>query len=202
MKYIICNLKSHLNEFNINDYINTIKRITYNNVIFCVENKYINLFKNYKTCTQDYYDDIKKEYALIGHHDKKQSKEAIKEKLNKATSKKIKTILCVGNNDIRDYESIKQQLNYYLDNINEDIIIAYEPYYMIGSNNKLDLDELSNIIRKIKEDFNNNTVLYGGNVNLKNIDEIINITDGVLIARLSYNPHKLTNLLNKMTKSI
>ena len=78
MKYIICNLKSHLNEFNIKDYLNTIKKITYNNVIFCVPNKYIESFKNNKVCTQDYYEDILKEYVLINHHDRNEEKEIIK----------------------------------------------------------------------------------------------------------------------------
>ena len=202
MKYIVCNLKSHLNEFNIKDYIETIKKITYKNVIFCIDKKYINLFKDYKVCTQDYFDDLKKEYALIGHYEKNESKEIIKEKLNKAISKKINVILCVGNKDIKDYSYIKKQISYYLDNKSDNIIIAYEPYYMIGSNDNINIKDLKNIVQNIKKDFNNINVLYGGNVNEKNIDEIIKVTDGVLAARLAYNPHKLTNILNKMKKNI
>lgn len=202
MKYIVCNLKSHLNEFNINDYIKTIQKITYENVIFCIDKNYINLFKGYKLSTQDYYDDLKKEYVIIGHYDKKESKEIIKEKINKSLSNNIKIILCVGNDDIKDYQSIKEQLSYYLDKNNNNIIIAYEPYYMIGSNNNINIEDLNNIVKNIKKDFNNIKVLYGGNVNEKNIDKIIKITDGVIIARLSYNPHKLTNLLKKMKNSI
>ena len=63
MKYIVCNLKNHLNDFNIKDYLNTIKKITYSNVIFCVPNIYIKLFKSYKLCTQDYFDDTLYEYT-------------------------------------------------------------------------------------------------------------------------------------------
>ena len=196
MKYIVCNLKDHLNEFNIKDYIDTIKKITYKNVIFCVPNKYIKLFKNYKVCMQDYYDDIKEEYALIGHHSKKEEKEIVKDKLNKSLKNNIKVILCVGNDDINDYESIKQQLHYYLDNISENVIVAYEPYNMISSNNNVDIINIKEIISKIKKDFNV-TILYGGNVNEKNINDIINVSDGVLIGRLSFNPHKLTKILIK-----
>lgn len=199
MKYIVCNLKNHLNDFNIKDYLNTIKKITYNNVIFCVPNNYINLFKNYKTCTQDYYNDLLKDYALINHHDRNEEKEIVKEKINNAIKNNIKVILCVGNNDINNYEEIKKQLDYFL--INKNIIIAYEPYKMIGTNNKIEINDIENIVKNIKKNFNNITVLYGGNVNLKNIDEILNVTDGVLIGRLSYNPHKLISLLSKMSKS-
>ena len=202
MKYIVCNLKNHLNEFNINDYINTIQKITYKNVIFCIDKKYINLFKNYKLCTQNYYDDLKKEYVLIGHYEKKESKEEIKEKITKALTQKIKVILCIGNENIKDYKSIKKQISYYLDKESNNIIIAYEPYNMIGSKENINIDDLTNIVKNIKKDFNDIKVLYGGNVNEKNINEIIEITDGVLIARLSYNPHKLTNILNKIKKSI
>ena len=201
MKYIVCNLKNHLNEYNIKDYLDTIKKITYNNVIFCVPNNYINLFKLNKVCTQDYFDDIKKEYVLINHHDKKEDKEVVKEKIVKAINQNIKVILCVGNSDITNYDEIKSQLDYYLIDT-KNIIIAYEPYNMIGTNNKVDMDNISYIINKIKADYNNIDVLYGGNVNLKNIENILTISDGVLIARLSYNPHKLVNFLNKLKKSI
>lgn len=202
MKYIICNLKTHLNEYNITDYLNTIKKINYNNFIICPEKKYISLFHGFKVCTQDFYEDVKSEYTLIGHFEKHDTIEDIKEKIIKATNKKLKIILCIGNNDIEDYNSIKEQLNYYLNNINGNIIIAYEPYNMIGSINEVNIDKLDVIIKKIKKDFNNITVLYGGNVNTKNIKSILQITDGVLMARMSYNPHKLTNLLNNLKKSI
>ena len=201
MKYIICNLKKHLNDLNIKDYLDTIKKITYNNVIFCVPNNYINLFKMHKLCTQDYYDEINEEYVLINHHDNNQPKELVKDKIEKAINKNIKVILCVGNNDIKDYFEIKSQLDYFKVN-SKNIIVAYEPYKMIGTNNKIDIADIDNVVKKIKKDFNNITVLYGGNVNLKNIEDILKITDGVLIARLSYNPYKLTNVLNKITKSI
>ena len=201
MKYIICNLKTHLNDLNIKDYLDTIKKITYTNVIFCVPNNYINLFKKHKLCTQDYYDEINEEYVLINHHDNNQPKDIVRDKIEKAINKNIKVILCVGNNDIKDYFEIKSQLDYFKVN-SKNIIVAYEPYKMIGTNNKIDIADIDNVVKKIKKDFNNITVLYGGNVNLKNIEDILKITDGVLIARLSYNPYKLTNVLNKITKSI
>ena len=201
MKYVVCNLKSHLNDFNIKDYLETIKKITYKNVIFCVSNDYINLFNGYKLCTQDYYEEIEKEYALIGHYEKHEPKEVVKDKLNKAIHKNIKIILCIGNSDINNYDEVKNQLKYYLNNT-KNIIIAYEPYEMIGSNNEIDIREIENIVKKIKNDFNNIKVLYGGNVNENNIERILDVTDGVLIGRFSYNPHKFTKIINKIEKSI
>ena len=203
MKYIICNLKTHLNEYNIDDYLNTIKKIDYSNFIICPDKKYIDLFKEYRVCTQDFFDDIKSEYTLINHFEKHEEKEEIKEKITKALNKNIKIILCIGNYDIDDYKSIKDQLEYYLSDINySNIMIAYEPYNMIGSKNEIDIDKLDIIIKNIKNDFENISVLYGGNVNQKNINKILKITDGVLMARMSYNPHKLTSILNNLKKSI
>lgn len=200
MKYIVCNLKNHLNDFNIKDYLDTIKKITYNNVIFCVPNNYINLFKKQKISTQDYYEEIIKEYTLINHHDINEDREVAKIKITKALKRKINVILCVGNNDINNYSEIKEQLDYFLEK-EKNIIVAYEPYKMIGTNNKIEIEDIENIVKNIKNDFDNIEVLYGGNVNLKNIEDILKVTDGVLIGRLSYNPHKLTNLLNKLMKN-
>lgn len=203
MKYIIANLKNTLNKDNINDYIDNIKKIKYNNLIICPSKEYINNFKNIcNTGSQDYYEDVKVDYTILGHYDKKEEKEEIKSKLYKAIENNIKVILCVGNNEFNDLNSIKIQLDYYLNDINIDnILIAYEPYFMIGSNNKTDLNNIQKNIKFIKDTYKI-SVLYGGNVNQKNIEDILKISDGILVGRLSFNPQIFTNVLNKIKKNI
>ena len=199
MKYIIANLKDSLNEDNINQYVSNINKKIYNNLIICPSVKYIDYFKkNNNICTQDYYDNIKCEYALLGHYEKKQSYDVIKNKIKKCIDEKIKIILCIGNDNFDDFNSLKKQLDFYFNDINkENIIIAYEPYFMIGSNNKLNKDKIKNNIDFIKKYFLNDIkVLYGGNVNESNIKEIIDICDGVLLGRTSYNYNKLLKIIS------
>ena len=198
MKYIIANLKDSLNDNNINQYVSNINKNKYDNLIICPGIKYINYFKNNKICLQDYYENVKCEYALLGHYEKRQSYEIIKNKIKKCIDEKIKVILCIGNDEFDDYNSLKEQLDYYFNDINnENIIIAYEPFFMIGSNNKLDKNKIKRNIDYIKNYFSNDIkVLYGGNVNEKNINEIIDICDGVLLGRTSYDHIKLLKIIN------
>ena len=97
-----------------------------------------------------------------------------------------------------------KKLNLYLINIKKlsNIIIAYEPNFMVGSNNKVDLKFIESYYNFIKSHFSNIPVIYGGNVNKNNIKNILKIYDGVLIGRLSFNPHKFTKVLNKIIKNI
>lgn len=203
MKYIIANLKTSLNNQNINEYISTIKKVKYNNLILCPDKKYLHLFKNIcKVGSQDYYDDINIDYTIIGHYDKKDEKEQIKYKLDKALKRNIIVILCIGNNSFEDLNSLKNQLDYYLSDVeSNNVLIAYEPYFMIGSNNHINLQKIKKNIDYIKNNYKKNT-LYGGNVNQKNIEDILKISDGILVGRLSFNPHIFTNVINKIEKSI
>ena len=207
MKYIVCNLKSHLNEENIKDYINEISKIDYDNLIVLPSKEYISSFKkiNCKVGMQDYFDDITCDYVMINHHESKSKLEQVNSKIKSSIDKKMKVILCIGNNDLDDLKSLKNQLDMFLEDIKRasNIIIAYEPYFMIGSNYEVDLKKIEKCISYVKKYFNNNIkVLYGGNVNEENISKILEISDGILVARLSYNPHKFTNTINKLIKNI
>lgn len=204
-KYIVANLKKSLNDNNVNDYIEVLKNNKYENLIICPEYKYIKLFNSntYHLGSQDYYDDIFCEYVIINHHDN--IKNNIKEKIKKSLSKNMKVILCIGNDSLGDLESLKTQINTYLEDINnyENIIIAYEPYFMISSDIDVDINKVKINIDFIKSLFNKKiNVFYGGNVNENNIEEILKISDGVLIGRFGFNIQNLTNTINKFTKNI
>ena len=206
MKYIIANLKSSLNDNSINNYLNVIDKIKYEKLIICPQKKYINYFKDkFNVGSQDYYDDIKVDYCIIGHYEKKNTKEEIKEKIKTALNNNIKVILCVGNDNYNNLDMIKEQLEEYLVDIKkiDNIFIAYEPYFMINTNNEIDFKQVEKCIKYIKNYFNNNMkVFYGGNVNMTSATKLLDLCDGILLARAIYNPHNLTNILNKITKKI
>ena len=202
MKYIVCNLKSSLTDNNVYDYINEIKNINYSKLIICPNKKYIDLFNgNYSVGSQDYYENINVKYNIIGHYEKKESYEVIKEKILKSLKDNKKVIFCIGNNNFDDIKSLDKQLDLLNDiNYSNNIIVAYEPFFMIGSNNDINIDKIQKNILYIKEKTNNLKVLYGGNVNKNNIENLLKISDGILIARFSYDPHNITNIFNTLKK--
>ena len=206
MKYIVANLKSSLNDNNIDEYISIINKISYSNLIICPSKKYINSFdKKIKIGTQDYYDDIKKDYCIIGHYEKKNTSEEINNKVKNALNNNINVFLCVGNYDYNDIDALKKELDLYLKDIDDfsKISIAYEPYFMINTNKKIDYNKVNKCIIFIKKYFNNKVkVFYGGNVNDKSIDEILKICDGIFLGRASFDPYNLTNMVNKIRKNI
>ena len=105
------------------------------------------------------------------------------EKRKKITKKVLKKQIQLGLNNIKDKNNI---------------IIAYEPVWSIGSGlipKSKDLFETINFLKKIKK----NKVLYGGSVNPKNIDELksINNIDGFLIGGASQDSKKFIDIIKK-----
>ncbi len=156
-------------------------------------------------------------YTIIGHSERREyfnDSKYVNQKINLALKNNIKVVLCIGEN-LNEFESnqtiiiLKKELddaiNNNLDLINRDnLIIAYEPIWAIGTGKIPTIDILNKTILEIKEylkSYNLNLkVLYGGSVNLDNIEELetINLIDGYLIGGASLNPEKFLSLINKV----
>ena len=120
----------------------------------------------------------------------------------------LKIIFCIGETlkqkrDKRTNQVLNSQLNIGLKSIKKinDIIIAYEPVWSIGTGLIPTSEELSKSIKFIKSKFRKKSpkVLYGGSVNSKNIDQlkIIPDIDGFLIGGASQNPKKFIDIIKK-----
>ena len=95
-------------------------------------------------------------------------------------------------------EFLINQIETCLKGINvNNIIIAYEPEYAI-SNDKFifDYDNLRKIYKFIKKHYNYK-IIYGGGVG-KNISEICNIFDGVIVGKKSLNVEEFKLLIKKI----
>lgn len=88
--------------------------------------------------------------------------------------------------------------------LNENIIIAYEPIWSIGTGS-LPLQEelietfmLINSFLKESQVANNVRLVYGGSVNLDNTKQILRLPyiDGVMVGKSSLNPPILFQMLN------
>lgn len=151
--------------------------------------------------------------VLVGHYERKiiglEPYSMIREKLFKCLNAKVETILCVGEINQKDNATkyVKKELAYLLKNLEEDNIdyltIAYEPGWAIGGSETLSAKKIQYMTKLIKKIVYNKykkeiKVLYGGSVNKDTVNEILEITDGVVIGKLSTHIDKIKELINKI----
>lgn len=153
--------------------------------------------------------DLGAEYVLVGHSERRQNFKETNEQINKklinALSVNLKAILCVGEtktekNTKKTRQVIQKQLELALSDIYENelnnIIIAYEPVWAIGSGKVptvLEVKRAVNFIRQVicdnfsKEASEKIKILYGGSINEKNYENFLKIEEinGLLVGGAS-----------------
>ena len=155
-------------------------------------------------------------YCIVGHSERrmflKETNEMINRKISLLQNNDIIPILCVGETleekranltlDIIKEEIDKAFLN--IKNI-DNIIIAYEPIWSIGTGIVPNNSEIANIIKEIKDHINIRystklKVLYGGSVNSENIStlEDINNIDGYLVGGASLDVRSVFHMVKVM----
>lgn len=152
-------------------------------------------------------------YTLVGHFERKklieESYSMIKEKLFKSLNSKFDTILCVGesNKTKKPFSYIKKELNYLLRDIESQNVkylhIAYEPNWAVGSGYVQDIEKIKNTISQIKDHIMKKysvevDVFYGGSIGTEDIKDIFEITDGIILGKVSTNMSELKELLGKL----
>lgn len=147
-------------------------------------------------------------YSLIGHSDLRNYKnvtdESVFKKLKICLDNNIIPIYCIGYKDNSDTNEIISEINKVLDIIEDNnIIIAYEPKENIGVKS-IDLNLINdniNIIRSHIKDKNNIKLLYGGGVNISNVEVIKKFDiDGILLSTESLNIDNLLKIYNMLEK--
>ena len=149
-------------------------------------------------------------YVILGHSENRENGESdklINQKIKTALKNKLKVIFCIGEK-IKDKRNKKtksvlsKQIKLGLKGVklNNNIIIAYEPVWAIGSGMIPKSNDLLNVIDFIKSRFKQNLkILYGGSVNDKNINELktIHNIDGFLVGGASQNSKKFIDIIKK-----
>jgi len=230
-KIIVGNMKMNLTYDMIKNYIDKLKG--YKNFIICPSSLYLPYFidNNFDVGIQNISEhgmgsytgeisvsqakSIGVKYAIIGHSDRRdkynETDEIINEKMRKAVSNDLISILCVGETlsekiSGNAQEKIKKQLVEDLRDINREyyknIVVAYEPIWSIGTGKIPSNEEIEEMIVFIKRVINHKfnftpLVLYGGSTNEENIGQLklIENIDGFLVGGASLIPDKIIKMI-------
>jgi triosephosphate isomerase len=152
-------------------------------------------------------------YTLIGHSDNRgegDTDSMLRDKVEFALKNNLKVVFCIGENksekkNNRTLAVLKKQLTNVLEKKfnKNNIIVAYEPIWSIGTGKIPGAEELKKTtvhIKKIlKNIFKKNTpaVLYGGSVDGTNVEMFKQITeiDGFLIGGASKSSKKFIDII-------
>ena len=144
---------------------------------------------------------------LIGHSERREhmgeSQEKVAEKFSFFKEQGFEIIYCIGEPlEIREkgFDAVMQYLLAQFDGIDityEDIIVAYEPIWAIGTGRSATVEEISTTHRALKKAINNKPLLYGGSAKPANIKEIISIAgvDGVLVGSASLDAGSFSEMV-------
>lgn len=169
------------------------------------------------------------QYAIVGHSERRhffhESDKDIRAKVQAAIRNRLKPILCVGETAFERSEGETQDVLYDqliggLANITseelEDVIIAYEPVWAIGTDKNAFPIDVSSAIRSIRNQIKHLygskaaediQVLYGGSVTIHSAADYLHIpdVDGLLIGGGSLDEHEfseIVKLAHKKTEKV
>ncbi len=160
-------------------------------------------------------------YCIVGHSERRQhfneTDEIINVKVNNLINKEITPIICFGeNNDQRTDGNYMDFLINQIENSTkglrkdkvDEIIFAYEPIWAIGTGQNASLQDIVEVISKVKEFiskksfFNEEKIkfIYGGSVSPDNSKEILNskIIDGALVGGASLDVDNFVKIIESV----
>ena len=153
-------------------------------------------------------------YVILGHSENRKKGETdkvINHKIESAIKAKLKVIFCIGET-LKEkrkeitFSVLKRQINKGLKSVKNfnNVLIAYEPVWSIGTGAIPKDKELEFNVSKIKRIISKKTryklpILYGGSVNNKNISNLKNIIGikGFLVGSASQSSKKFIDIIKK-----
>ncbi len=152
------------------------------------------------------------EYVIIGHSERRhifnEDDELINKKVKSAIEHNLIPIFCIGETyDEREkkqaFSVIERQIESGLRDVDiENVIVAYEPVWAIGTGVAADMatiDKMHNFVRPFVDDV---PILYGGSVKPNNAEELAHIENlnGFLVGGASLKAEDFKEIIEKFTK--
>ena len=144
---------------------------------------------------------------LIGHSERREhmaeSQEKVAQKFSFFKEQDFEIIYCIGEPlHVREqgFDAVMDYLLAQFDGIDityENVIVAYEPIWAIGTGRSATVEEISSTHQALKKAINNKPLLYGGSAKPANIKEISSIegVDGVLVGSASLDAESFSQMV-------
>ncbi len=168
--------------------------------------------------------DLGCQYVILGHSERRiyfgDTDEIINKKIKSAIFAGLKPVFCIGETEIEKKKGeteralenqIKKGLSGVSEKEMENIVIAYEPVWAIGTGNPCSTDETKKsvlFIRKLISDLypevktDNLRILYGGSVNSQNVGDYFTKSgvEGFIIGGASLKPEDFIKIIKTLNK--
>ncbi len=162
--------------------------------------------------------DIGCSWVIVGHSERRQilgeTDYDVRKKVLASLSAGLKTIICIGETLVQREKGmtpivLRRQIESALQDVKgdnaENIVVAYEPIWAVGTGNNATPEEIERSHKEIRDklielfgkDADNIRIIYGGSVNQDNINLILKAQDakGALIGGASLNAESFINLI-------
>jgi triosephosphate isomerase len=160
------------------------------------------------------------EYVIIGHSERRhffgETDDFVNKKIKKALSAGLKPVFCIGETeqereDGKTFSLLDKQIKEGLKDLfslePENLVIAYEPVWAIGTGKTATTDqaqEAHRFLRQVLHDVYGDAlagslrIVYGGSVKPANIDSLMAMTDidGALVGGASLDPATFAEIIN------
>lgn len=152
-------------------------------------------------------------FVIIGHSERRtlfnEDNNLLNEKVQLALKNNLQVVFCVGES-LEERESgntkniLEKQLSTGLKDVKEDIIIAYEPIWAIGTGKTASSEiaqeahrDIRSICKSLGLQSSEIPIIYGGSVKSSNIQQLIsqNDIDGALVGGASLDPESFSNII-------
>jgi len=218
-KKFINEVDSYLKQQNINNQVFIFPTATALDSFDTVPNLFIGIQNAYFTKNGSFTGEIGTEQLdefgiktiLIGHSERRhilgETQKDIALKYNYYKELGYKIIYCIGEPlDVKE-SGLTETLSYIWEQFEgidldyENLILAYEPVWAIGTGVSATTDDITVVHQNIKQKINK-PLLYGGSVKPANLDEILNIpnVDGALIGTASWEVESFTTMIDIASK--
>jgi len=149
-------------------------------------------------------------YVIVGHSERRQyfgeTDKTVNLRLKAAQKHGFSPILCVG--ETKEQRDAGETENIIINQLKEDLVgvdqnnlvIAYEPIWAIGTGDTCESNEANRVIGVIREQLDNKdvSIQYGGSVKPSNVDEIMSQPeiDGALVGGASLEATNFARIVN------